>query len=551
MQNRSKCIKLNKQLLNVGVKMYFCITDISNLKKIRSFMKKPTLGWSTSLLTVAGTMVTHGQVLAQQPHIIMIVSDQHRGDAMNCMGNEAVITPNMDALAADGTLFMNGYSSTPSSTPARAGLLTGLSPWHHGMLGYGRMGQHYRYEMPQMLRDLDYYTFGIGKMHWFPQKTLHGFHGTLIDESGRVESEDFISDYRLWFQMQAPGLNPDSTGIGWNAHGAAVFKLPERLHPTAWTGEQACEMIHNYKNGSGKPLFLKVSFARPHSPYDPPQRLVDLYKERDVPAPFEGEWCKDREYAVLQDVHTATPDAAYGNFGAEYAKHSRRYYYANVTFVDEEIGKVIQALKEEGMYDDALICYVSDHGDMLGDHYHWRKTYPYEGSSHVPYIVKWPAKYHFEKGGKVDAPVELRDLLPTFIDVAGGTVPDGMDGQSLVNLMNGNAGKWRKYIDLEHATCYSPDNYWCALTDGKIKYVWRFHTGEEELFDLVNDPHELKNVAKEKKYRAQLALLREEMVKHLSERGEEFVKDGKLQVLKRTVLYSPLFPEKNPVDPGL
>ena len=135
--------------------------------------------------------------------------------------------------------------------------------------------------------------------------------------------------------------------------------------------------------------------------------------------------------------------------------------------------------------------------------------------------------------------------------MAEGSVPADMDGQSLVNLINGNTEKWRKYIDLEHSTCYSSDNYWCALTDGKMKYIWRFHTGEEELFDLSMDPHELKNVAKEKRYRSQLLLMRAAMVRHLSERGEEFVKDGQLQVLKHTVLYSPLFPDENPVDTGI
>ncbi len=345
--------------------------------------------------------------------------------------------------------------------------------------------------------------------------------------------------------------DPDATGIGWNAHGGGLYRLPEALHPTAWTGQMACEMIHNYDKGSGEPLFLKVSFARPHSPYDPPQRLMEKYRGKKVPAPAVGEWCKNKKYAVPCDVTTADKDAAFGNFGEEYAKESRRYYYANVTFVDEEIGKVVRALKEKGMYDNALICYVSDHGDMLGDHHHWRKTYPYEGSTHVPYIVKWPAACSFEKGGKVEAPVELRDLLPTFLDMAGGKVPEDMDGRSLTALVKGGNCEWRKYIDLEHSTCYSPDNYWCALTDGKIKYVWRFHTGEEELFDLAKDPQELKNVAKEKKYAAKLREMRGEMVKHLAERGEEFVKDGQLQVLKRTVLYSPLFPDENPVDTGI
>ena len=518
--------------------------------KLSDVMKNISIVAPMTVMAAGGLLPAQMQA-QQKPHIILIMSDQHRWDAMNCMGNEAVITPHMDALAAEGTLFTNGYSSTPSSTPARSGLLTGLSPWHHGMLGYGRVGLHYRYEMPQMLRDLGYYTFGIGKMHWFLQKALHGFHGTLVDESGRVESPDFISDYRLWFQMQAPGLNPDSTHIGWNDHGAADYRLPERLHPTAWTGETACEMIHNYRNGNGQPLFLKVSFARPHSPYDPPKRFSDLYRNREIPAPFVGEWCKDKDYAALKDASQAPSDAAYGNFGEEYALNSRRHYYANVTFIDEEIGKIVQALKDEGMYDNALIIYVSDHGDMLGDHYHWRKTYPYEGSTHVPYIVKWPASLGFTPGRKVDAPVELRDLLPTFLEVAGGTVPADMDGQSLLCLLDERKDTWRQYIDLEHATCYSADNYWCALTDGKMKYVWRFHTGEEELFDLEADPHELHNVASESAYRQRLQEFRQAMVRHLSERGDEYVKDGKLQILKRTILYSPNFPDKNPTDTGI
>lgn len=136
---------------------------------------------------------------------------------MGCAGNPSIITPNIDSLATNGFLFNNAYSSTPSSTPARSGLLTGMSPWHHGMLGYGSVADHYKYEMPQMLRDQRYLTLGIGKMHWNPQNALHGFHATLLDESGRVESPYFISDYRKWFQTVAPGKNPDLAGIGWNA----------------------------------------------------------------------------------------------------------------------------------------------------------------------------------------------------------------------------------------------------------------------------------------------------------------------------------------------
>lgn len=476
----------------------------------------------------------------RHPHIILIMTDQQRGDAMACMGNEAVISPNLDALAAEGTLFTNGYSSCPSSTPARAGLLTGLSPWHHGLLGYGEVAPQYQYEMPQMLKEAGYYTFGIGKMHWHPQRVKHGFEGTLLDESGRREDPHFISDYRLWFQLQAPGKNPDITGIGWNDHSASIYKLPERLHPTYWTGEMACEMIRNYDNGD-TPLFLKVSFARPHSPYDPPQRFLDMYKDAKVPAPAMGDWCS--KHAKELDPEKAATDAPYGNFGETYALNSKRHYYANITFIDEQIGRVIQALKDKGMYENALIVFVSDHGDMMGDHYHWRKTYPYEGSAHIPYIVKWPAAAHIAPG-KADAPVELRDILPTFLDMARVAIPADMDGRSLLPLAKGTENNWRKYIDLEHATCYSDDNYWCALTDGKIKYVWRFRTGEEELFDLSKDSHELHNAVNDKKYKKLVEEMRAEMIRHLSERGEEFVKDGQLVIREKTMLYGPNYPGK-------
>jgi arylsulfatase len=480
-------------------------------------------------------------VKSGKPHIILIMTDQQRGDALGCMGNKAVISPNIDRLAQEGSLFVSGYSSAPSSTPGRAGLLTGMSPWHHGMLGYGRMALKYRYEMPQMMRNLGYYTFGIGKMHWFPQKALHGFHATLIDESGRVESPDFISDYREWFQLQAPGKDPDLTGIGWNDHAAGVYKLDERLHPTAWTGQTACELIRNYDND--KPLFLKVSFARPHSPYDPPQRYLDMYKDADIPKPHIGDWCG--QYAEPKDPLQGASDAPFGNFGDAYAINSRRHYYANITFIDDQVGQIIQTLKDKGMYDNTLICFTADHGDMLGDHYHWRKTYPYEGSAHIPYIVKWPAgiSKSIPDGSSIEQPVELRDFLPTFIDIAGGSVPPDMDGRSLLKLIQGQQEQWRPYIDMEHATCYSDDNYWAALTDGKIKYIWNFHNGSEQLFDLREDPGETHNLSEDAAYQNKLSELRKMMVEHLSERGDSFVKDGKLMTLDTTLLYSPNFPK--------
>ena len=474
------------------------------------------------------------------PHIILIMTDQQRWDALGCTGDGTVISPNLDNLAHEGHLFRNAYTSAPSSTPARAGLLTGMSPWNHGLLGYGQVAEHYKYEMPRMLGELGYHTMGIGKMHWHPQNALHGFEMTLLDESGRVESPYFMSDYRKWFNIQAFGLNPDSTNIGWNAHAAKEYALPEELHPTAWTGDRAVELIRGYT--SEQPLFLKVSFARPHSPYDPPKRFVDLYKDKKIPAPVVGNWVKQLEVSTDPEEN---PEAAIGNFGVAYAQNSRKYYYAAITFIDEQIGRIIDELKSKDMYDNALICFVSDHGDMLGDHYLWRKTYAYEGSAAIPFIVKLPkdTPCKLKEGEEVDVPVELRDLLPTFLVINGMEIPKDMDGLSLLEPMQKEKYSWRKYIDIEHAATYWDNNYWCALTDGKIKYVWYFRSGEEQLFDLSKDPYELQNLAEKKSSQKSLEAMRQAMVEHLAERGEEWVKNGKLVVREKSLLYSPNYPK--------
>ncbi len=474
------------------------------------------------------------------PNIILIMTDQQRGDALGCTGDGTVITPHLDSLAAAGYNFTAAYSSTPSSTPARAGLLTGCSPWNHGMLGYGNQAEKYPYEMPSMLKDAGYSALAVGKMHYYPQFNTHGFDLVLFDESGRHTTEYFESDYRKWFRTRCFGENPDKTGITWNEHRASAYKLPEELHPTRWTGDMAVEMIEGYRQD--KPLFLKVSFARPHSPYDPPRRFLDMYEGCTAPSPAIGDW-EPEEWRELKDP--ASDKAAFiGNFGEEYARNSRIHYYANITFIDEEIGRILNALKEKGMYDNSLIIFISDHGDMLGDHFLWRKTYAYEGSSAIPFIVKMPEGYGtaVPAGSKIDAPVELRDVLPTFLDITGSEQPESMDGMSVLPLICSVDPSWREYIDLEHARIYWNGNSWTALTDGHTKYIWHCATGKEQLFDLDSDPGENRDLSGDRRYRKLLEKMRSAMVSHLSVRGPEWVKGGKLVIRTGKYIYGPNFP---------
>jgi arylsulfatase A-like enzyme len=475
-----------------------------------------------------------------KPNILYLMTDQHRADCLGCAGNKIIRTPNLDSIAADGVLFPNAYTSTPSCTPARAGILTGLSPWHHGMLGYGRVAGQYPFELPQALRDAGYYLFGISKMHWYPQKKLRGYHGLLVDESGRAETPGFVSDYRLWFKQQAPDLNPDATGIGWNDYLAKAYALPERLHPTTWTGDRAVEFIEKYDRT--EPFMLKVSFARPHSPYDPPQRFMDMYNVDDMPAPVVGDWAA--RYAPHDEP--PNPSLWHGDLGVRQAKESRRAYYASVTFIDEQVGRILAALKKRDLYDNTLILFFADHGDMLGDHHLWRKTYAYESSANIPMILRWPKEMGMDsrRGGKLPQPTELRDVLPTFLDAAGAPIPANLDGKSLLDLVRGNTRNWRPWIDLEHSMCYDQD-HWTALTDGRFKYIYFAYDGREQLFDMAKDPGELHNLAEELAHESSLKEWRERMIQHLTERGEEFVSGGKLAIRKKRFLYSPNYPKSS------
>jgi arylsulfatase A-like enzyme len=472
------------------------------------------------------------------------MADQLRGDCVGADGNKDIQTPNLDRLASEGARFRCAYSSTPSCTPARAALLTGLSPWHHGMLGYGRVAEHYPVEMPRSLAQAGYYTEVIGKCHYYPQRNVHGFEQALLDESGRVETPDFRSDYRSWFWSVAPDLNPDKTGLSWNDYRGAPYALPEELHPTHWIGETAVRFLRKYQRP--EPFFLKVSFERPHSPYDPPQRFWKQYQDSALPRAQAGDWAK--RYAPRSG---AGYEIWHGDLGEQQVRESRQGYYGNVSFVDEQIGRILEILEQRKLLDETLIVFLSDHGDMTGDQYLWRKCYAYEPSARIATLLRWPSGLVATKRGQVlSQPIEIRDILPTLLDAAGAPPPDTkLDGQSLLELIRGGA-KWREYIDLEHDVCYSPENHWNALTDGSQKYIFHAQNGEEQLFDLVNDPYELHDLAAEPTRAEALLLWRRRLTNHLAERGDKFVNNGKLVVRTKSLLYSPNYPartERSPV----
>ncbi len=471
-----------------------------------------------------------------RPNVLFLMDDQHRGDCTRADGNTAIHTPNIDRLGREGARFSRAYSCTPTCTPARSALLTGLAPWNHGMLHMVGMGLKYPQTKPQAMRDAGYYTMGIGKMHYNPQRALHGYHQVLLDESGRAATPEFRSDYRAWFYSQAPHLNPDATGVGFNDYPAKAYVLPENLHPTHWTGQSAVNFLNGYQGPD--PFFLKVSFARPHSPYDPPQRFMDLYKDAPIPKASVGKWA-----AKYEKRNSNKDDIWCGALGEQQIRSSRQGYYGSISFIDEWIGRILATLEKRGWLEETLIVFTSDHGDMTGDHNLWRKSYAYEASARIPMFLRWPKGFvSTPRGQVIDKPVELRDLLPTFLDAAGTAPKRPVDGASILNLVRSPNAEWRDAIDLEHGVCYSIENNWNALTDGKQKYIFHAYHGNEQLFDLRKDPGEKVDLSGDPAATADLQRWRNRMIAHLEVRGEKWVKNGRLQTRQEAIAKSPNFP---------
>lgn len=451
-----------------------------------------------------------------KPNVLFIMTDQQRWDTLGCYGNDVIETTNLDYLASLGTVFDHAYTPSPSCVPARASLMTGMDPWTTGILGMGQgqkpMGVNFDHTLPGELSEAGYHTQGVGKMHFSPQRALNGFHNTVLDESGRVHDPGFVSDYQQWFEKNKTGdYGMVEHGMGWNDWQARPYHAPAFLHPTNWTVNESIRFLN--ERDPSKPFFLKTSFARPHSPYDAPEYYFNLYNEKDLPKQVVGEW------AAMHDVpeDAVKPDAWRGVQTDEHINRARAGYYGNIHLIDHQIGRLITCLKQNGLFNNTFIIFTSDHGDMLGDHNLWRKTYAYEGSSHIPLIIKQANHVNQRSTSRVDTPVLLQDIMPTILDAVKVDIPETVDGVSLLPLME-NGTIERSYIHGEHSTCYSEEQEMQYVTDGKMKYIWFPRIDSEQLFDLTKDPYERENLTQNPNYQDGLKRWRKRMVDQLKPR---------------------------------
>ena len=465
----------------------------------------------------------------KQPNILLIMTDQMRGDCLGIAGHPDVQTPYLDTLAAKGIRFDRAYSSCPSCIPARAALHTGLGQKHHGRVGYAdRVDWNYPVTLAGELSKNGYYTQCVGKMHVHPLRSLMGFHNIELHDgylhayrtpqTPYYESQKIADDYFYWLKNEL-GVEADvtDTGMECNSWTARPWIYEEKYHPTNWVTTRSIDFLR--RRDRSRPFFLMASYIRPHPPFDAPACYFDLYQDRKLAPPAVGNW----ETRDTMETFGRINDSFTGPIDPALIHQMRVGYYACITHLDHQIGRLIQAVAEEQLLDNTIIIFTSDHGEQLGDHYCFRKSLPYEGSCHIPMIFSAPKHLLGADCGQVNhSIVELRDILPTLVDLAGGEIPACVDGESMLPLMRKEKTQLREWLHGEHTLAERSNHF---IVTAKDKYIWYSQTGEEQYFNLEQDPDEKINRISDSSYASRIALLRQYLIQELSDR-EEGYSDG-------------------------
>jgi arylsulfatase A-like enzyme len=448
----------------------------------------------------------------KRPNILWVCSDQQRFDTLGCYGNALVRSPNIDALARSGTLFESAYSQSPVCTPSRASFLTGRYPRTTRCRQNGQSIPADEVLVTRLLADAGY-TCGLsGKLHISacrpsaaPVRERRINDGYTIFnwshhpvKSGNMKGNWPTNEYNMWLTQQ--GRDFETRPVEQSSH--VEFGMPTEFHQTTWISSKAIEFIeHAAKHG--KPWLFSVNFFDPHDPFDPPEDLLRHYLDRldEIPLPnyVPGELANKPDCQKLGSTGAAgTGGLASTNMSAQDHRCLRAAYWAMCDLIDMQTGRMIEALKRTGQLENTLVIYMSDHGEMLGDHGIYLKgAYCYEPAIHVPLIVSWAGK--LAGGRRSKALVELLDLAPTLLDAAGLPRCAGMQGHSLWPMLNGHAdlGHHRDDVYCEHYNAKGgiPSKPFCTMVrDQRWKLVAFHGTDQGELYNLQTDPSETRNL---------------------------------------------------------
>lgn len=445
---------------------------------------------------------------SDRPNFLVIMTDQQRGDCLGIDGHPALLTPSMDEIAARGTRFRRAYTTCPVCIPARRSFMTGQFPATHGMVGY-RDGVHWDAPptLPDELRKAGYQTGIVGRsMHLHPRRKRYGFETMSIigGHLGEGEYERFLAR-----NQPEGGGGIYGSGVMHNDWTARPWHLPEQFHPTHWTVNEALRFLED--RDPSCPYFLVVSFIAPHPPLNPPAFYMDRYLRMELPEPHIGDW----ETPPPNDGLGVPVDSARVHLRGEALRSCRAAYYGLINHVDDQIRRLLNPVGRP-IGNNTYVLFTSDHGELLGDHYLFRKSQAYEGSARIPLLINGPG---LAKGQVSELPVCLEDIMPTVLDLAGVPIPSTVEGRSLAPVLRGELPRWRPYLHGEHAHNQH------FLTDGRHKYIWWPNDGREQFFDLVHDPNELHDLGNSPDHIELVTAWRERLIDTLKNRPEGFT-DG-------------------------
>lgn len=420
-----------------------------------------------------------------KPNIVLILCDQLRADVLGCYGSTVVETPNIDRLAASGVCFDRAYSQTPVCIPARHALISGKNAFELGMLE--NTAKHPKPFVPlaPLIRDRGYSTSAVGKMHFIPTREHFGFDRMRLSEG--VPRHFFDDEYIqfLWnagYKDIVEPYGPRSEKY----YVPLVSKLPEEVHGSTWTADQAIDVIRKNRD---RPFFLYAGFFKPHPPFDPCPPYDTMYPPDEIPEPTAMEGDKDPIDRMIP-YQNGYKVGGTGRLTSAEVQKIRSYYYGTVTQLDKHIGRVLDALEAEGQRDNTIVILTADHGEMLGDHHGFGKRCYYEASARIPFIVSWPQR--FPQGEHRQQFAILPDIYTTLVEAVGGQVPEGITGMDLAPAAMDPEAAGRDRVIAEYGTGI---NLKFMLRWGDMKYIYHTNGGQEELFDLAADPDEFDNTA--------------------------------------------------------
>ena len=430
---------------------------------------------------------------SKKPNILILMVDQQRPDSLGCYGSKIAKTPNIDAIASDGILFENCYVQNPLCCPSRYSMLTGQYPHCHGVVANWYEPRPDQKSFAEYLGRAGYQSAAIGKMHLTPWYDNFGFDGRIIAEQksdiGRVDDYgDFLKKNGLTQKDLYPWDNEYLRQCT-----AVDSKAPADYHIDTFVGKSVCEYLNRID--TGVPFCCMGSFVSPHNPYDPPKpynKMFDNVKFPPINMTAGEVDRKPREaYNYINRVISEDWGVTTDKLSNEQLHLIWSKYYSLNSFLDQWVGRIIETLKNRGLYDNTVIIYTSDHGDMLGDHGLIFKQCFYEQSVKVPLIIHCPERF---KPKRVENPVELIDLFNTICDLGNTRKATDVQSKSLLGILDGQK-------DYSYRDAVFSENYFGKMIRmDNWKMVYYIGKDYGELYNLQKDTEEQDNLWDNSKY---------------------------------------------------